>query len=73
MDIKIRPDWTIPQSVFRSFRYDTEEQLVKCFEFDYENTRISRIVKDEVDRINLKKLLQENYLYLKAGYKFYSS
>lgn len=37
--------WTIPKSLFKDYKFDNEKFLDRCFEFDWECSRILRVVK----------------------------
>jgi len=37
--------WTIPKSLFKDYKFDNEKYLDRCFEFDWECSRILRVVK----------------------------
>lgn len=41
--------WEVDKSIFRHYQMDNEILLKKCFETDFNNSRISRLVKDEND------------------------
>ena len=34
-------------SIFKNYVIDTEELLTKCFEFDWQHSKISRFIKNE--------------------------
>jgi hypothetical protein len=56
-------EWSLSQSLFRDYKFDTEELLDKCFEFDWSCTRLPRIVKDSEEL----RLIKD---YLKPAYKW---
>lgn len=43
---------------------DNELLLSKCFEFDWSNTKIPKIIKDVKDKEEIKKYLQSIYKYM---------
>ncbi len=47
--------------------------LDNCFEVDWNNTRITKIVKNEEEHPNLKKYMRSIYKLIKESYKYYSS
>jgi len=47
--------------------------LDRCFEVDWENTRIPKIVKSLEDQKNIKQLLYEIYKQIKDCYKYYAA
>lgn len=51
------------------------ELLRKCFEIDFENSKITRIVKDPIEQQKIKDILWGNgirYKRIRELYKFYS-
>jgi hypothetical protein len=46
-DIKEKPPWSIPISVFKDYKFDTDEKYAKCFENDWAQTKLHKKVKDE--------------------------
>jgi len=65
--------WTIPMSVFKDYKPETDEVLKRCFEVDFETSRIQKVVKkpDELEKV--RTLLFNAYKKLKGAYKYYSS
>ena len=66
--------WSFKNSIFKDWRRDDEvkytffftnntkkELLGRCFEEDWKNTRIPRIVKKEDDLANTKEVLRNVY------------
>ncbi len=45
----------------------------KCFEFDFQCSRIPRLVKDERDLAQTKEVLWSHYKAYKNGYKYFCS
>ena len=41
--------WDFKKSVFKDYIPDNENLLTKCFEYDWSNSKITKIVKDEKD------------------------
>ena len=73
IDNKVEKDeWNKNKSVFRNFHTDTPSLLKKCFEEDYANSNISRIIKDEYDRNKVKEFLQSIYIPMRETYKYYA-
>lgn len=49
--------WCVETSIFRYFPPDTDNLILECFEFDYSNCKVSRLVKEtEVNEV--KDILQ---------------
>jgi hypothetical protein len=38
--------WSVETSIFRHFPPDTENSIAECFEFDFSNSKVSRLVKE---------------------------
>jgi hypothetical protein len=72
-DDEIRPKWRFQLSLFKPYKYDTEKQFDKCFEFDWKCTKMPRLVKDVEDRVKLKEIVRKYYKYIKFGYKWFSA
>ena len=57
----IRKDWDISQSVFRSYLFDNEDLLVKCFETDWQNSQVTKFIKNENDLEEVKQIMKQQY------------
>lgn len=55
--------------MFKDYKPDTVKILEQCFEFDWENCKIPRLVKDDDERTKLKALLKEQYPKFRESYK----
>lgn len=42
-----KKEWTIPQSIWASYRLDNEELLNKCYDKDWNDSKIANVIKDE--------------------------
>ena len=69
---KQKKKWSFETSVFKAWKADHEELIHKCFEFDWSNTRIPKLVKDTEDLYNLKNFLKSIYKDIKNCYKHFS-
>ncbi len=56
--------------MFKDYKPDHPKILEQCFEFDWENSKIHRIIKDEEERNLVKALLKEYYPKFRESYKF---
>ena len=63
--------WDIKTSIFCNYVNDSDELIKQCFEFDFDSSKIHKLVKNEVDEV--KTLLSEYYPYLFHAYKYYAS
>jgi hypothetical protein len=61
---KIKTPWDFFKSVFKDYKPDTGALLMKCFEFDYSNTKISKLIRDKSDCEKSKELLRGHYKLL---------
>ena len=61
---RVKTPWDVRNSVFKDFIPDNELLLSNCFEFDWSNTKISKIIKDEKDKEEIKKYLKSIYKYI---------
>ncbi|CAK65071.1 unnamed protein product (macronuclear) [Paramecium tetraurelia] len=64
--------WSVENSIFKHFQPDTPSLIDECFEFDFQNSKVTRLVKDtELNEIkdNLKIL----YRQLFHCYKYHAS
>ena len=43
---KVKDPWTLPISLFASYRFTTNELINDCFEFDWMSSKIQKLVKD---------------------------
>lgn len=60
-DKKEKTVWDFDKSIFRHYQMDNEVLLKKCFETDFNNSRISRLVKEESDLGRTKDILWNSY------------
>jgi hypothetical protein len=65
LEEEIRPKsaWTIPKSVFAQYQWDTDEHLNKCFEMDWNCSKIEKLIrsKNEKEKIKVKNYLKQHY------------
>jgi hypothetical protein len=66
---KLRTPWKYSLSVFKDYKSDTIKLLDQAFEQDWENSKIPRFVKDDNERMLLKKLLHQKYPKFRESYK----
>jgi hypothetical protein len=70
--LKIKTPWDFFKSVFKDYRPDNGVLLNKCFEFDWEHTKISKLIKDKIDLEKSKEFLRSKYKLLRETYKYYA-
>lgn len=54
-------EWAISGSLFRDYRFDSDDLLDKCFEFDWTCTRLPRLVNDPDELRLIKAFLKIQY------------
>lgn len=68
-----RAIWRFPISAFKEYKPDTQPLLDKCFEVDFEGTRIAKIVKNDEDVKVVRDMLYSIYRPLKDCYKHFAA
>ena len=63
-EVKEKEPWSLPISLFKTYRFTTDKISNECFESDWASTRISRIVKDPDSLSTIKSMLQSSYKVL---------
>lgn len=70
---KMRRKWNFNNSIFKSYKKDTELHMENCFEYDFSLGRYTGFIKDKKDMALSKKYLKKHYREIKQVYKHYSS
>ncbi|EGR31140.1 leucine rich repeat protein [Ichthyophthirius multifiliis] len=70
---KTKAKWTFSISLMAKWRPDDEELIKKCFETDWENSKIPQKVKKQEDQDLLKAFLRQKYQKIKDLYKYFAS
>ena len=70
---RLKTPWDFFKSVFRTYKPDDKQTLNSWFEFDWDNTKIHKIIKVGSDLKLVKDFLKENYIYFRETYKYYSA
>ncbi len=68
---KKEPPWSIDKSIFINFQPDNDALIDECFLFDFDSSKILRLVKEEVD--DVRETLCEFYPFLFNCYKYYAA
>ena len=69
----LKTPWNFKNSVFRDYKPDNAALLNKCFEVDWENSKLPKfLAKDEHERETIKNLLRSNYALFRETYKYLS-
>jgi hypothetical protein len=79
----LESEWSIERSQFANYVWDSnvrimQEVLNNCFEFDWQNSKIHRMIKSTTIRDQIKEVVRPYYkymyeLYRKKTYKFYAA
>ncbi|CAD8117348.1 unnamed protein product [Paramecium sonneborni] len=64
--------WSVENSIFRNFQPDTSQLIDQCFEFDFQNSKVTRLVKEN-EIIDVKECLKDLYRNLFHIYKYHAS
>ena len=70
---KKKKEWGIPVSIFKDYKFDDDNLIGKCFEYDWARCKVPKLVKDLTELQKIKSYLSSNYRMLKEIYKYYSS
>eukprot|EP00359_Climacostomum_virens_P001679 CAMPEP_0204897674 /NCGR_PEP_ID=MMETSP1397-20131031/869_1 /ASSEMBLY_ACC=CAM_ASM_000891 /TAXON_ID=49980 /ORGANISM="Climacostomum Climacostomum virens, Strain Stock W-24" /LENGTH=860 /DNA_ID=CAMNT_0052065451 /DNA_START=87 /DNA_END=2668 /DNA_ORIENTATION=+ len=65
--------WSIPISLFKNYKFDSDDLYKKCFEFDWKCCKVPKLIKDEAELSAVKEILRTQYKYIKECYKFFSA
>ena len=68
-----KPPWSIPISVFKDYKIDTEDMRNRCFETDWANGKYPNFIKNEEDRAKVKEHCRKVYRILKDTYRHWAS
>mmetsp|Transcript_26830 Transcript_26830/g.48362 ORF Transcript_26830/g.48362 Transcript_26830/m.48362 type:complete len:632 (+) Transcript_26830:1794-3689(+) len=60
----VKAEWGIPISLFKDYKFDNDKLFNQCFEYDWENSRIPRLVKDPTELAQVKEFLRKNYKWM---------
>lgn len=66
------PDWNIKDSVFWGYMIDTQDMYMKCFEYDWSQCKIPKIIKDQGELYRVKQYLKSIYKPIRETYKYYA-
>ena len=58
---KLKTPWDFSKSVFKDYKADSVNKLEECFEFDWERSKIPRIIKNEEELSACKEYLKSVY------------
>ncbi len=58
---KVKTPWDFSKSVFKDYKADSINRLDECFEFDWESSKIPRVIKNEEELTNCKEYVRGVY------------
>mmetsp|Transcript_17127 Transcript_17127/g.16800 ORF Transcript_17127/g.16800 Transcript_17127/m.16800 type:complete len:204 (+) Transcript_17127:389-1000(+) len=70
---RLKTPWDFFKSVFRTYKPDDKKTLNGCFEIDWDNTKIGKVIKNGDELVAVKRYLKENYKAFRETYKYYSA
>lgn len=70
---KARRKWNFNNSIFKSYRKDTDLHMENCFESDFQLGRYTGFIKDKKDFLATRAYLKKHYREIKQVYKAFSS
>lgn len=66
--------WSFPISIWaKKYKFETTEVLRKCFERDWQCSKIPKFVKSAEEQAVIMDMLWSNYKMIKETYKQYAS
>ncbi|OMJ79651.1 hypothetical protein SteCoe_20271 [Stentor coeruleus] len=72
-DAPITAEWQLGNSIFANYYCETEELLNRCFEFDWKNTKMLRVIKNDTLRDRIKELVRPYYKFIRKTYRLYAA
>lgn len=70
---RLKTPWDFFKSVFKDYKPDNDKIRAKCFEFDWECSKLPKIIKDDTDRAQIRKYLNGIYKHLREAYKAHAA
>ncbi|CAI2379577.1 unnamed protein product [Moneuplotes crassus] len=70
-EVKERPPWEFPKSLFASYIQDTAELISECFEYDWSLCNKPKFTMEEEEEI--KAVLKKHYWLIKEIFKYQSA
>lgn len=71
-DDEPEPEWDFRDSIFYGYIPDSKELLAKCFEYDWSNCKIPKIIKNKEELEKIKAYLASIYGHIRETYKYYA-
>ena len=69
-DIIVEKEWTVKESNFKSYKFDTDKLLTRCFDFDWKTTKLGRVIKDKETLARVKEVIRPYYKHIRETYKY---
>ncbi|EAR90532.2 hypothetical protein TTHERM_00120780 (macronuclear) [Tetrahymena thermophila SB210] len=75
--INFTNEWTFEKSIFSTYIRDSDNIISECFEFDWENSRLDKILSqyciNQQMKDDCKEILKKEYNLIRCVYKYYAS
>lgn len=68
----IKPKFQITKSIFKKYQHEGPKLIERCFEFDWNWSKLEKIIKSEEQRELTKKYLKANYRLIREAYKYFA-
>jgi hypothetical protein len=65
----ILPEWSIENSIFRTYKFDNEKLVKDCMDSDWANSHLSSLIKSEIEQAAVKTVLLQIYDRLKEAFR----
>ncbi|KAL4468589.1 hypothetical protein ABPG74_005092 [Tetrahymena malaccensis] len=75
--INFTNEWTFEKSIFSTYIRDSDDLISQCFDFDWENSRLDKILSqycmNQQMKDECKQILKKEYNLIRCVYKYYAS
>ena len=72
-EVDIVLPWNFKNSVFAPYKPDDDDILNQCFEFDWDHSKIGKILKDQEKILKIKAMLRTYYKGIREAFKYYGA
>ena len=66
------PEWDFKNSLFYGYKPDNDDIINQCFEYDWAQCKIPRIIKNEEELLKVRNYLKSIYKPIREVYKYYA-
>ena len=71
-DERPKTPWDFKKSIFKTYIPDNEMNLNDCFENDWNDSKIQKILKNPAELVTAKAYLRQIYKPIREIYKYYA-